>query len=160
MADATNVAGLLKPKPFSLNDMDGNPVNVVLSRFPMTAGRRILCTYPISALPKIGNYDENEKAMELLMSFVAVIDKNDHAHRMITQALRDNHIPDAETCLRIEHAQLEYNSTFFQKGRLSNFFDECIQMFLAKIFATSTPSQQQSSEKNLQPSNNSAQSTT
>ena len=140
----TDVNGLVKPKPFTTKDMDGNVISVVLSRFPATVAREILCNYPLTALPKIGDYTRNHELMLKLMSYVAV-DSNGMAIRLTAAPLVDNHIPDGETLLRIEHAMLEYNSGFFRSGQLSNFFDECLRMVLAKISEMSTRSSPQSS---------------
>lgn len=138
----SDVLGLIKPKPFTTQDMDGGTVNVILSRFPATVAREILCNYPLTALPKLGDYERNHELMLKLMSYVA-IDSNGVGMRLTTKALVDNHIPDGETLMRIENAMLEYNCGFFRSGKLSNFFDECLRMVLARISEISTRSSQQ-----------------
>lgn len=154
-----NAHGLIKPKPFTTHDMDGKPVSYVLSRFPATVAREILCQYPMTAMPKLGDYPRNHELMLKLMSYVSV-DSNGTEIRLNHAALVDNHVADGETLLRIEHAMLEYNCGFFRSGQLSNFFDECLRMVLAKISETSTRSSQPSPVPNSQPSENSASSTT
>lgn len=144
------IAGLIKPKEIQINDMDGLPLTFYVSRLPATVGREILCNYPITALPKIGSYQLNHELMLKLMSFVAVKLDSGLYIRLSTQALVDNHASDAETLMRLEHAALEYNSTFFSSGRLSSFFDECLRTVLAKISEISIPLSQQSSETDLQ----------
>lgn len=137
------MSDLLKPKEFVVNDMDGVPVTVTLSRFDAVVGREILAKYPMSALPKLGDYAINEETMLKLMSYVAV-DSPNGLLRLSTRALIANHTHDAETLMKIEMAMLEYNCNFFQKGRISDFLGEFVQMIIAKISAISIPSSEQS----------------
>lgn len=139
---------MIKPKPFELEDMDGEKVEVILSRFPATIGREIGAKYPMANLPKIGDYQVSEDTMEKLMSYVGIAPKSedgtviDGAEPLMlkTRALRDNYCRDAETMMKIEMAMLEYNFTFFRKGRISDFFGEFVQMITAKIIEMSIQS--------------------
>lgn len=151
---------LIKPQPFTVDDMDGNPLTVTLSRFDAVTGREILAKYPLTAIPKISDYSENEATMFKLMTFVAVDGNNGQKIRLTTKELIKNHTRDAETCMKIEMAMLEYNCSFFRKGRISDFLGEFAQMIITKISAMSTPLSAQSSEQKQQPSTNSEPSTT
>lgn len=150
---------MIKPKPFTLEDMDGEPVEVILSRFPATIGREIGAKYPMANLPKIGDYKSSDETMEKLMSYVGVPlhDKDgklvDGADPLMlkTRALIDNYTRDAETLMKIEMAMLEYNFSFFRKGRISDFFGEFVQMIVARITATSIPSSEPSLTQEKQP---------
>lgn len=159
---------LLKTKSYSLENMDGGTVDVVLSRFPATIGREIGAKYPMANLPKIGDYKVSEETMEKLMGFVGVMPKDvngkliDGAEPITlkTRALIDNHIPDPETLMKVEMAMLEYNFTFFRKGRISDFFGEFVQMVVGKITEMSIPSSAPSSIPEKPASTNSEPSTT
>lgn len=153
------MAELIKPKQFTVEDMDGKPVTVTLSRFDAVEGREILAKYPMSALPKLGDYDINEETMLKLMSYVAV-DANGTPLRLTTKALINNHTHDAETLMKVEMAMLEYNCSFFQKGRISDFLGEFVQMMIAKISEISTRSSAPLSPVEKQPSTSSEPSTT
>jgi hypothetical protein len=144
---------LLKPKPFTLTDMDGEAVEVILSRFPATVGREIGSKYPMSNMPKLGDYEVSQETMLLLMRHVAIpsADPSIQPTVLQTRALIDSHLHDAETLLKVEMAMLEYNFSFFQKGRISDFFEEFVQMILGKITAMSTPSSAPSSTPEGQP---------
>jgi len=135
---------LIKPKEFSVDDMDGQKLTFLLSRFDAVEGREILAKYPMSAIPKLGDYDENQATMLKLMSYVAIPMDGMPPLRLSTRALINNHVHDAETLMKIEMAMLEYNCNFFQSGRISDFLGEFVQMILAKITATLTPSSVQS----------------
>jgi hypothetical protein len=158
---------LIKPKPFTLTDMDGEVVDIILSRFPATVGREIAAKYPMSNMPKIGDYKVSHDTMIELMRHVAIPPKDPDGKplagvepvRLQTREMIDSHLHDAETLMKVEHAMLEYNFSFFQKGRISDFFEEFVQMMLGRITATLTPSSAQSSTPEGQPSTSSEPST-
>lgn len=150
---------LIKPKEIEIKDGEGNIKTFILSKFSAWDGRKIVALYPMSNLPKLGDYNVSEEVAELLMTYVAVPTPNGH-QRLSTRALVNNHVPDFESLLQLEMAMMEYNCSFFRNGTLSAFLERIAQTFLAKITETLTQSAQQSSQTNEQPSTNSEQSTT
>ncbi|EKC9955256.1 hypothetical protein OQO23_004137 [Salmonella enterica] len=110
------MAELIQPKEFKAVDQDGNERTYIISKFPAIEGREIVCKYPVSAMPKVGDYAVNEETMLKLMSCVAV-DINGTPLRLTTRALVNNHCPDWEVLGRVEMAMMEYNVSFFAKGR-------------------------------------------
>jgi hypothetical protein len=154
------MADLIKPKDFTLDDMDGVPLTVTLSRFDAVTCREVLAKYPLTAIPKISDYSENEATMFKLMSFVAVDGAAGQKLRLSTRELIKNHTRDGETLMKIEMAMLEYNCSFFQKGRISDFLGEFVQMIITKISEISTPSSARSSAAEKPLSTNSEPSTT
>ncbi len=136
---------LIKAQNLTLQDMDGNDVTVVLSRFPATVGREISIKYPMANLPKLGDYKVSDETMEKLMVYVGIPQESGEPLMLKTRALIDNHIPDAETLLKIEMAMLEYNFSFFRKGAISDFFNEFVQTITGKIIGMLTPSSELSS---------------
>lgn len=120
----------------------------VLHKFPAIAGREIVTQYPLSALPKLGDYKTNEDLMVKVMSYVGVPSPNGGAPLMLTtRALIDNHVPDFECLMRVEAAMLEYNCSFFRNGKVSTFFDLIARQARTLISETLTASSRQSSEK-------------
>ena len=87
---------LLKPEEFMLPNEEGHAKTFILSNFDAVTGRRIITQYPLTGLPKIGDYVENEKLMFLLMSFVAVVTEDGRKLRLSTPELVMNHVPSAE----------------------------------------------------------------
>ncbi|KAF9396647.1 hypothetical protein CPC16_010966 [Podila verticillata] len=63
---------LLEPKEITIKTMAGEDRTYILSKFPAIAGREIVSQYPISAVPKLGDYKINEALMLKIMGFVAV----------------------------------------------------------------------------------------
>lgn len=108
---------MIEPKEV---EIDGK--KFTLSKFPAIPGRRIIMSYPISSLPKLGDYESNEQAMLLLMSYVSK-----GSLRLSTQELINNHVGGWETLGKLEIAMLEYNCSFLALGRISSFLDGITQ---------------------------------
>lgn len=144
------MAELIKPKEVQVKDVDGNEKTFIISRLPAVAGREILAKYPISNIPKLGEYQASVEAMRLLMAHVAVpLDTGEL--RLTTQALIDNHVPDGEALLRLEYAMLQYNTSFFGSGGPSGFFEGLIRKYLPLIMSTLTDSLPPSLRRELPP---------
>ena len=67
--------------------------------------------YPVSNMPKVGDYQSSEEAMLLLLKYV----EHDGV-RLVTRALVDNHVPDGVALINLEYQMLEYNTGFFGSG--------------------------------------------
>ena len=100
-----------------------------LHKFPATVGREILMQYPTSAMPKIGDYKTNHSLMLRIMSYVTTTD----GIQLQTETLVNNHVPDAETLIRLEWAMIQYNYDFFTDGRGSDF----LKLIASKIASSS-----------------------
>jgi hypothetical protein len=124
---------LLEPLEFEVATMAGDMRKYIISKFPAISGREIVSNYPLTALPKIGDYKSNEQTMLKLMSFVGVMMPNGVPLRLSTIELINNHVPDWETLARIEVAMLQYNTSFFGKGEVSSFFVSLTQKYLVSI---------------------------
>lgn len=139
---------MIEPKDITI---DGH--NYILSKFPAIAGREIITKYPLSSVPKLGDYKVNEETMLKLMSYVG-INVNGAVIKLTTQSLIDNHVPNWEVLAKIEVAMLEYNVSFFQNGLISTFLDDLAQKLPAWILKTWTALQAQSSQKEKRRSTN------
>lgn len=153
------MSGLLEPKEVELTLPDGKTKTYILSKFPAVAGREIICKYPLSGMPKIGDYADNEEIMLKLMSYVAVQTTPGEPLRLTTRALIDNHVKSFETLMRIEASMLEYNCSFFLNGKVSGFLNAVAQRLPAKISEILTDSLVALSLREKQPSTNSEPST-
>lgn len=109
---------MLEPKPITLKLQNGTERTFILSKFPAVAGREIVAKYPVSIMPKIGDYQVSEDTMLKLMAFVAV-ETDAGPLALTTRALIDNHAGDWETLAKLEWGMMEYNCSFFGKGQLS-----------------------------------------
>lgn len=153
------MSNLLEPKDITIQTQSGAEKTFVLSKFPALAGREIVAKYPLSAMPKIGDYEVNEQTMLKLMNHVGVKTDNGNVIRLSTTELYNNHVPDWETSAKIEWAMMEYNCSFFANGRSSSFFEAIAQKVPVLITKILTDLSAQSSRKEKQPSTNSEQST-
>jgi len=113
---------LLEPKTIQLPTSKGDRA-YVLGKYPAVAGREIVAKYPLSNLPKLGDYGVSEEVMLKLMGFVAVETAPGNLVPLNSRALVDNHVPDWETLARLEWASLEYNCSFFGEGKTFGFLD-------------------------------------
>lgn len=137
---------MIEPKEVEIDLPDGTKKTYVLSKFPAIQGREIVAKYPMSAMPKLGDYEVNEETMVKLMGFVGV-PHGDGVLRLSTRALIDQHVKSWETLARIEVGMLEYNCSFFGNGRASTFFAGIAQKAQALITKTLTDLSHQSSPK-------------
>lgn len=147
---------LIKPQQIEVKTRDGETRTYFVSRFPATYGREIIAKYPLSAMPKLGDYAVNEETMLKLMGYVAVPhpETGGPGMRLSTRALVDNHVPDWEALARIEVAMMEYNVSFFGNGRASTFFEGFAKKAQAWISKTLMDSLAQSSPKGKPPFTN------
>ena len=113
---------LIEPKEAQIVTQSGEKKTYILSKFPAIAGREIVMQYPVSAMPRIGDYGVNQEVMLKLMAFVAVDLPQGHV-ALASKTLVDNHVPDWETLAKLEAAMMEYNCSFFQNGKISNFLE-------------------------------------
>lgn len=119
-----NTLPLLDPKRITVKCVDGSTKDFDIGKFPALAGREIVTMYPLSAIPKVGNYGANRDIMLKMMTYVevpAVLDELGGvivpAIRLNSTALIDNHVPDFEALYQIEFATVEYNTSFFVNGK-------------------------------------------
>lgn len=143
------MAELIKPEEIVIKDLDGNEHTYIISRVPATVGREILAKYPISNMPKLGDYEVSEQIMLKLFGYVAIPRDVGEPLRLSTRALIDNHVPDAETLIKLEFAMMEKNTSFFGKGRGSSFLGSLISKYLPLITKTLMDSLPQSFRQDL-----------
>ena len=140
---------MIEPKEI---EIDGR--TFILSKFPAVAGREIVAKYPLSGLPKLGDYQVNEEVMLKLMCYVGIPSASGQPLPLSTRGLVDNHTGNWETLAKVEMAMMEYNCSFFRDGRVSNFLSGLTAALPALISKISTASSAQSSEAAKQPSTN------
>lgn len=113
---------MLKPKQIEVVDIDGITRKFTISRFPATIGMEILVKLPISAMPKIGDFETLKLVRDDVFKYVYV-ETEGGAIPLSTSALIDNHVGDAETAIKIMGEMLTHNYSFFSQGKMSLLFD-------------------------------------
>lgn len=151
---------MIKPKKITLKDIDGQEHSYNISRFPATKGREILAKYPMSNLPKLGQYVQSKEAMLELMQYVEVVLEDGGTLPLKTEALIDNHVPDGETLIKLEFEMLKYNTSFFGIVGSSSLVDGLVKKYLPLLIQTLRETLAPSSQPDSPPSTNSKQSTT
>jgi hypothetical protein len=140
---------LLEQEEIIIESARGEPITYVISKLPATLAREVITQYPLSALPKLGDYERNEELMLKLMRYVGIAGKGKEGAPLmfITRGLIDNHVPDFETLARLEMAMLEKNCGFFRNGGASNFLKGLADKVQNLLMSTLTSSLQQLSKK-------------
>lgn len=130
---------LLEPNPLTLKTLSGDERTYIISKFPAVAGREIVASYPLTAVPQLSDYKNNEAVMIKLMGYVAVEIKG-NLIRLSTLDLINNHVPDWETLAKIEIGMMQYNTSFFRNGEISTFLSGIARKLIASISPTLTHS--------------------
>lgn len=137
----------IKPEIVKVKDLDENEHTFIISRFPAIAGREIIAKYPVSNIPKLGEYLQSKEAMLMLMKYVAKVTTDDESadpfaegnHIVLnTTAAIDNHVPDSQTLLKLEFVTLQYNTNFFGKGGMSGLVASLLAKYQPWITSTLT----------------------
>ena len=141
---------MIEPKEVTVNGR-----RYIISKVPAVEGREIVAKYPLSNIPKLGEYDQSEAIMLKLMAYVQTGDGTP----LTTRALINNHVPDAHTLMMLEKEMLEYNFGFFVRALSSGFFGSFSQKAERWITGTLTPLLEQLSKAASQPSSSSKRDT-
>lgn len=136
---------LLQPKEIEIN---GKTYRI--SKFPATVGREIVAKYPVSNMPKLGDYKVSEEVMLKLMSYVETV-LPERSIRLSTQELVNNHVPDWEVLAQLEWEMLSYNCSFLTNGKSLSFFEKLAHLAEQKISEILTVSLGKSSARAKQP---------
>lgn len=147
------MATLLHPKEITVKDGDGKEHQFTIHKFPAVQGREILCKYPLSALPRVGDYDINQETMLKLMAYVTCMPAGATVPVALSNmTLVNNHVPDCEALAQIEMETIKYNCSFFRNGlpsTLRNAIEAKAGPLATKIL---TQILEQLSKKGAQPS--------
>lgn len=148
------MSDLIDPVEVQIADSNGAEKMFRLGKMPATVGREVLAKYPLSSIPKVGDYDTGHAAMLKMMRFV----ETESGIRLTTAALIDNHVPDGEALLRLEIEMLRHNTSFFGRAgsqSLGAFLLARVQEYAPSIMQTLMGFLQQSFPPDSPPSQNS-----
>lgn len=151
---------MINPEAIKVKDANGIEHEFIISSMPAIDGRYVLSQYPLANMPKTGDYNVSKDAMLTMMRHVGKVMPNGETLRLTSEALINNHVPDAEALIRLEIEMLKKNTSFFQTGSASGFLDYLLQKVgdsLPSIIKTLTDSLQQSFPQDSQHTPNSKQ---
>lgn len=140
----------MEQKEVTLDAPNGSSATYILFKLPYTQARKVAAYYPVSNLPKLGDYEKSEEGMRILMSNVGVRMENGEVQRLTTTALIDNHVTEAVIGIKLEAAALAYNFDFFGQGGLSAFLKSLAKDHLPSLIQTLMESLPQSLVQALQ----------
>lgn len=144
---------MIEPKQIDVKLPEGGTKQYTISKIPAIPAREIIAKYPLSGLPKVGDYAVNEETMLKMLAYVSV-DISGSKLALTTKELINNHVPDWETLARIEVAMLEYNCSFFRNGKVSTFLNSITKGLNKSIIEMLTASLQRLLEAEKRPSKN------
>lgn len=142
---------LLKSKEVTVLDQEGTEHTFIISRLPALAGRELVTQYPVTAMPKVGDYASNEALCLKLMAYVGVPREGAAPLLLTTRALVESHVPDWECLARLEVKMMEYNVSFFGNGKALGFFDAIGQKLQTLLSQTLTDLSARSSAADKRP---------
>lgn len=116
------MADLINPKELIIK-FEGEEYKFNISKLPATVAREIISKYPVSNMPKLGDYNVSEETMLKLISYTERV-YDDRVQPLTSKALIDNHIPSWEILVKLEAYMLDYNCSFFDIGKVLNSLNE------------------------------------
>jgi len=119
---------MIEPKEIEIRGIKFN-----ISKVPATVGREIIAKYPVSIIPKIGDYKVSEETMIKMLSYVERVRDDGTTIALANKALIDNHVPDWEILAQLEFAMIEYNCSFFGNGKGLASLEKFISLAEPKI---------------------------
>lgn len=140
---------MLNPKTVTVTDKHGTEYKFTISEPPATVAREILLKYPLANTLKLQDFDTSQETMLKLMRYVAR--ETDQGPVMLsTQALVDNHVPDALVLFKLEALMLDHMSGFFALVRNPDFLAGLIAKIPPSLMQTATRFLQSLSASGLQ----------
>lgn len=143
---------LIQPKEITI-EFEGEQLKFNIGKFPATVGREIISKYPVSNMPKMGDYKVSEETMLKLMCHVERV-YDDRVQELTSKTLVDNHIPSWEVLVKLEAYVIDYNCSFFELGKVLNSLKEWKHLAEPKNIKTLMDSLAKLSQVEKQPSKN------
>lgn len=144
----------LEPKPVPLTDQAGVTRNFVIHKIPAVPMREIVAKYPVSNMPKVGEYEVSKEIMLKLMSYVGVETSSGNLQMLSSEALINNHCGDWEVLAKLEWAALQYNVSFLKTGVASASLTGWMTSAAPKLLSILTALFPHLSQTEKQPSTN------
>lgn len=141
---------LIKEKEIKVKSLDGDESTFFISRVPADVGRELFTQYVPTAMPKIGNYKENEKLMRKLIGYVEAVSPDGKRVRLDNDLTRNSYISDWEMLVTIEKEMVTHNTNFFNPAKLSGVLARFNQTLPERVMQMLTRFSEQLSAKNKQ----------
>lgn len=109
---------LIEPKSITLKKSG----EFLISKLPCLVGREVLVKYPVSLVPKIGDYATSEEMCIRLMSFVEKVTPQRNI-RLSDATLINQHVAPGGEIWLLEKEMLMYNFDFLEDGTASAFLE-------------------------------------
>lgn len=97
--------------------------------------RRVAYEFPITMMPRIGDYAENEKLFRLLMKYVEVEISPNNWQALTTDELIRQHVSPKDFA-RLEREVVDFTTGFFSDGNASNIVLTIGEFIIERITKT------------------------
>ncbi len=101
-------------KEVSITNQDGTISKYVLNKWSPMDGRSIVSGYPLSSIPKMGDYSKNEALMVKLMGYVSAHTVNGDLLPLCSDALINNHVHDWYSLATLEVESFRFNVSWLE----------------------------------------------
>ena len=106
----------------TFTDVNGKNHIYQIGKVPwMSGGREILAEYIPSGLPKVGDYQKNERLARILYANVIKIGKEGAQFPLITDSMIENHVPDVKVAMELEAAVFDKSTDFLILGKVLEY---------------------------------------
>ncbi len=136
----------LKSEEVTVKNAAGDEKTFIIHEIPAWEAREIIAQYPVSALPKLGDYKVNEAMARKMLAHVEVVTGTGENLKLKTVELINNHC-DFVTLARLEGLMFTLNFSFFLQGPISSFSAIISQKAQAFLSSMSMGFSGQSSQK-------------
>jgi len=129
---------MINPETIEVEGKDKVVRKYIISDIPyLSGGREVSSQFVSTAVPKIGDYEANQKLSEIMFRHVAAV-VDGREIQLLTKDLVNNHVPDFITGIKIEEAMLEKCLGFSIAGKVREFRQGLEQKGPALIIKTLT----------------------
>lgn len=109
---------LIEPKSITLPQSG----EFIISKLPCLVGREIMVRYPVSFVPKVGNYEVNEAMCLKMLQYVEKVTPQRNI-RLTDATLINQHIKPGGDIAILEKEMIMYNFDFLRDGTASAFLE-------------------------------------
>lgn len=119
---------LLEPKEVEINGC-----KFLISKMPCMTAQEVAVKLPTGLLPLINQFSQSEEMVIKMLACCQRIYKDKPNVPLISKEIINNHVPDFDTLIKLEHECVQYNYDFFENGKLLNFLNKGVCLAESKV---------------------------
>lgn len=119
---------LLEPKEVEINGF-----KFIISKMPCTVAQEVVFNLPGGLIPVLSDFTKAEEQAFKMLSYCERVYTDGHSVPLISKAIIDNHVPNFDTLIKLEHECLQYNYDFFGNGRALDFLNKAVSLAKSNV---------------------------